>query len=924
MSHRKKSLPQMTLAVILSFLLMPWGNGIARASETQDAQSTRYLAQSKPYNTQIKIPVEINAKIKKTLENRNKILQKIKNLGLDKLSPLSSDFQNAPDANSVEHGKQQNISFQYYPTGPIENKATESASTTTSTISTTTKISSTSEECSLEYIQNMTPQEFISFLKQHDTECIRFFWSYSEKIGEFLNRNDILLAVATEMKSLATSYQGTNVGHLNEMIDYIRIVYYQNYYHSEDIHIDDATKQKILEGFTLYQQNEHILDFNTDASKILQDWVAAVDTMKVAHLYFDTFKNILKISWEEKNRLNDYYQNVVLYYVFYSIYRSAWNSEYQTVIDQETVELIRNFALDVSLLENKTWIINNAIWDLGAMSLISKLHDSAIAVVTEAYDTYETYSEPWLWAVKVFDTWNNCETSRPEEKVCKEDVEEDLKAILFPNTYSFDDGTLVIKTPLENDKIQTLYHAVKEVESQFQRITETITPLPNDPNGTLTMMIYGSRDEYVKYHGWLYGLDTSNGGIYIETWGMFFTYDRTPEESNYSLEDLTRHEYSHYLTGRFLIEGYWGDEQIYENDRMVWFDEGFAEFLAGSTQMENVKPRKTLVELINQDGSNRMSVENLLSSSYGDFRFYQYAGTFFNYLYTDKKEALYEILTYARNADLGQFDEWVYSMKTNTGVNTEYQTYLDQLIANINSLENPQSQVPDLNNLDTNDPLNIQTGFRQSRLGYLGDCSLASIGMNPRFSCRGTLAILIENEDHTSAWEHFNNDLNEIITETKTRNTLNNFEAMNCRFANIHFEPWAEGKYYTASDYYCDGPLDSGNFEFLPFIEQVTTDFKNVRLGINAMCEEKSKGKASCRIDITTSVYDAATEDSYLSEVLDNSLVELQNQVYATRPSYYRDLSCAFNGDMKTIGWENGTKKYALRPTVCEVKDINS
>ena len=75
-----------------------------------------------------------------------------------------------------------------------------------------------------------------------------------------------------------------------------------------------------------------------------------------------------------------------------------------------------------------------------------------------------------------------------------------------------------------------------------------LDPVPGDDNENLTLVVYGSPADYQAYQGFLYdGLPTNNGGIYIETMGTLFTYDRTEEESFLTLEELLRHEYVHYL-----------------------------------------------------------------------------------------------------------------------------------------------------------------------------------------------------------------------------------------------------------------------------------------------------------------------------------------------------------------------------------------
>jgi len=108
----------------------------------------------------------------------------------------------------------------------------------------------------------------------------------------------------------------------------------------------------------------------------------------------------------------------------------------------------------------------------------------------------------------------------------------------------------MVRTPVTLATVQNLYHAIKEVAAQFNRITRTIPPLAGDPNGLLTIKIYGSQSDYVTYHPFLTGLNTNNGGIYYEQNGTFYTFDRPPTPGNYTLEELTRHEYAHYLSAR--------------------------------------------------------------------------------------------------------------------------------------------------------------------------------------------------------------------------------------------------------------------------------------------------------------------------------------------------------------------------------------
>ena len=97
------------------------------------------------------------------------------------------------------------------------------------------------------------------------------------------------------------------------------------------------------------------------------------------------------------------------------------------------------------------------------------------------------------------------------------------------------------------------------------------------------MVIYNSTAEY-QFNRQLYGYETNNGGLYIEGTGTFFTYERTPEESIYSLEELFRHEFTHYLQGRYEVPGYGDKGKYMKMKRLSWFEEGNAEFLQGQRE----------------------------------------------------------------------------------------------------------------------------------------------------------------------------------------------------------------------------------------------------------------------------------------------------------------------------------------------------
>jgi hypothetical protein len=69
------------------------------------------------------------------------------------------------------------------------------------------------------------------------------------------------------------------------------------------------------------------------------------------------------------------------------------------------------------------------------------------------------------------------------------------------------------------------------------------------------------------------------GGVYIESTGTFYTYDRTAQQSTFTTAQLVKHEFGHYLNGRHIFPGIYGEAGYFDQPNL-WADEGFAEVLA--------------------------------------------------------------------------------------------------------------------------------------------------------------------------------------------------------------------------------------------------------------------------------------------------------------------------------------------------------
>ncbi|MCF5880631.1 collagenase [Aeromonas veronii] len=121
-------------------------------------------------------------------------------------------------------------------------------------------------------------------------------------------------------------------------------------------------------------------------------------------------------------------------------------------------------------------------------------------------------------------------------------------------------------------------------EQRFHQQMETgWQPVADDHNEALELVIFNSSADWGRYGSALFGVSTDNGGIYIEgdparpgNQARFFAYEAEWKRPAFQVWNL-RHEYVHYLDGRFNQYGSFGH---YPLNRTTWWAEGIAEFIA--------------------------------------------------------------------------------------------------------------------------------------------------------------------------------------------------------------------------------------------------------------------------------------------------------------------------------------------------------
>jgi microbial collagenase len=129
---------------------------------------------------------------------------------------------------------------------------------------------------------------------------------------------------------------------------------------------------------------------------------------------------------------------------------------------------------------------------------------------------------------------------------------------------------------------------------------------------------------------------------------------------------------------------------MYQNERLTWFQEGNAEFFAGSTRTNNVVPRKSIISGLSSDPASRYTAERTLFAKYGSWDFYNYSFALQSYLYTHQFETFDKIQDLIRANDVKNYDAYRETLSKDPKLNKEYQEYMQQLIDNQDTYNVPE------------------------------------------------------------------------------------------------------------------------------------------------------------------------------------------------------------------------------------------
>lgn len=536
--------------------------------------------------------------------------------------------------------------------------------------------------CDINSFANASGNALVALVRAAPESCFQAsgLFSLSGPLAGQVFPESKMIAVANAMRADAASYPGNNDQHMLQLVSFLRTGLYVQFYHSSAVGAySTAWTQAIRPALHAFVANSHFQDVNDSHGRVLMEFVILIDSSVENAQHIDTVRGVLDRygpSWADF-----WYMKAATNQVFFMLFRGHQDPAFQAAVQgsgsgitDTLVSFINdNRAADVGT--DREFLLQNAAGELGRFTRYSdaSFHDLTHPKVKSVLDQFGITGAGagiYVRLASVTDYYDHAHCSY--FGLCN--FVQDLQAQILPAANARDcSATLRVRSQaLTPAQLDTVCSLVGNQERYFHAQAQTgNTPVPNDLNARLEMVIFHSSSDYQSYSSAIFGNSSSNGGIYLEgdpanpaNQPRFLAYEAEWLRPNFEVWNLT-HEYIHYLDGRYNWHGRFGDMPLQAPYSAIWFIEGFAEYMSYSYRKLNFASA-----LSEAEDPDKFTLAQLFDNEYGDqARTYMWGYMATRFMFERHRDKITSLFAVSRPGDY----------------NPGYRTWLDQLRSSYNA-----------------------------------------------------------------------------------------------------------------------------------------------------------------------------------------------------------------------------------------------
>ncbi len=244
-----------------------------------------------------------------------------------------------------------------------------------------------------------------------------------------------------------------------------------------------------------------------------------------------------------------------------------------------------------------------------------------------------------------------------------------LSDIVLSKHYTCSPTIKIRAQQMTQDQMQASCDLLAKEETYFHGMMQTnYTPVANDFNTSLEVVVFSDYTNYSKYAGVLFGISTNNGGMSLEgnpadpnNQARFIAHEASWLRPTFSVWNL-EHEYVHYLDSRFDM---YGDFGTAISQPTVWYIEGLAEYLSLKNNDQ------TAIDMVKAGGYQLSEIfgNNYAMTDYQN-RAYRWGYMATRYMFEEHRGDINAVLAKFRSGDYAGYE--AYMQQIGTGYDADF------------------------------------------------------------------------------------------------------------------------------------------------------------------------------------------------------------------------------------------------------------
>ncbi|WP_223755107.1 M9 family metallopeptidase [Myxococcus sp. RHSTA-1-4] len=427
----------------------------------------------------------------------------------------------------------------------------------------------------------------VTLVKGSTVECVNSLFGVTGSRAAQVFAESKMVTIANALTTDARAYTGSNTSGTLQLILFLRAGYYVQYYNPDVVgSYGTALKNAIRPALAAFVANSHFTDVNDAHGSVLSELVILIDSSGENALHLGTFQGLL-------DRFNDtalayWYMRSATNNVFVGLFRGHYNADFVAAVNQDTsiIDTLNGFvARNEHLLgTDHQFLTVNAARELSRFlqytgALLDKTRPRVKALIAN-HSMTGPGAGVWVGAAEMADYYDGANCAY--YGIC--DFRRTLEQAVLEVSHAC---SATLRMRAQDMTATQLSQSCGQLAAQETYFHDTLktnrVPVADDGNTALEMVIFDSSLDYQTYAGALFGIDTNNGGMYLEgdpsaagNQARFIAYEAEWVRPTFKIWNL-EHEYVHYLDGRFDMKGDFGDSI---SQPTIWWIEGLAEYVS--------------------------------------------------------------------------------------------------------------------------------------------------------------------------------------------------------------------------------------------------------------------------------------------------------------------------------------------------------